>query len=75
MVRKAKAPIFEMYTIDELSKRFQMSKRYLCDVEEGYKPMGKRFRVTACAVLGRTEEELFGPVPDGVQEEADATQH
>ena len=54
-------PLFPIYGIDELSKRLAVSKRYLCDLEDGTKPIGQRFRARAAQLLGRTEEELFGP--------------
>ena len=64
MTSKVKAPIFDMYTIDDLSKRLCLSKRYLCDLEDGKKPMGRRFRRMCVLATGRTEAELFGPDPD-----------
>lgn len=57
-------PIFDLYTVNELSKRLGRTKRYLCDLEEGTKPIGPHFVHLACAILGRSEAELFGPQED-----------
>ena len=62
--RDAGYPLFSLYTTDELSRRLGLTKRYLCDLEEGNKPIGRRFRAVACGILSRTEEELFGPDDD-----------
>ena len=54
-----KHPIFAMYSIDELSHKLGLSKRYLCDLEDGTKPVGRRFRVNASGILNRPQAELF----------------
>ena len=58
---KRKAPIFNEYTIDELSRRLDKSIGYLNQMAEGTKPITATFRFNACAILNRPEAELFGP--------------
>jgi hypothetical protein len=56
-----KVPIFERYSITELTGILPMYKvRYLEDLRDGRKPITNKFRQTACAVLQRTKAELFG---------------
>ena len=49
-------PIFDLFTIDELSRRLGVTKRYLCDLEDGTKPIGQRFRWNFGVVLPRLSE-------------------
>ena len=55
-----KPPLFDIFTIDELSHRLGLTKRYLIEIEDGRKPANERFMFRACAILNRPEAELFG---------------
>ena len=58
-------PIFEAYSLAELTSILPMYKvRYLEDLRDGRKPMTNKFRMTACAILHRTETDLFGKGDD-----------
>ena len=59
-------PIFEQYGITELAERLPMyEESYLLQIKKGYdKPSGK-FIKTACTVLRKTREELFGEQEQG----------
>ncbi len=58
--QKPDFPIFRMYTIDQLSKRLGLTKRYLCDLEEGIRPLPRRFKINTCLILRRSHVHLFG---------------
>ena len=58
--RHSPIPMFEQYTIDELSKRLGLTIGYLNGVKEGNKPLRRLFKSRACGILNRTEAELFG---------------
>lgn len=60
-IRSQKLPIFSLFTVDELSRRLGVTKRYLCDLEDGVRPINPRFIKNACLFLNRSQEELFGP--------------
>ena len=53
-------PLFQRYTIDELSRRLGYSDGYLVFIKNGYRMPSKRFKTTVCAVLNQSEVELFG---------------
>ena len=55
------APLFEEYSLQELSSKTGMNLRYLAGIAEGGTPLTPRFRKTICAVLQRPEAELFYP--------------
>ena len=58
--------IFEMYSIDELSKEppephgLGYSAAYLVAIQDGYYAPSARFKKTASGILRRSIEELFG---------------
>ena len=54
------APIFHQYGLDELHKRLGYSYAHLEGMATGRVLISLRFRFNACAILARTEEELFG---------------
>ena len=56
-------PLFQRYTIDELSRRLKYSDGYLVFIKNGYRIPTRRFKDTVCAVLNQSEVELFGEVP------------
>ena len=53
-------PIFEEYTLDELSRRLPYRETYLLEIKMGRAKVTDRFLATACGILNRTEGELFG---------------
>ena len=63
---KTAFPIFEMYSIDELSKEppephgLGYSAAYLVAIMDGYLTPSVRLKKTASGILRRTIEELFG---------------
>ena len=61
-------PIFEMFTIDQLHHLLGLKKRYLCDLEEGSKPINARFISNAVLILRRSKEDLFGNAINGEHE-------
>ena len=54
-------PIFQEYSIEELSRRLVVSKGYIVALMEGNKPIRPKFRDKAANTLGRPVAELFGP--------------
>ena len=58
------APLFEEYSLQDLSAKTGMTLHYLVDVAEGNRPLRRRFRKTVCAVLQRPEAELFYPAAE-----------
>ena len=58
--------MFKLYTIDELAKRppapngLGYGDQYLLMIRDGYRKPSERFMDTACGILNRTREELFG---------------
>jgi hypothetical protein len=58
---KSPFPLFNEYSVPELADRLGYALRYLLDLNDGLKPVRPRFRRFASKVLGRPEEELFGP--------------
>ena len=60
----SKAPIFELYSINELAVAMGVSEVYVAMIKSGQSPLSSKFRYTAVAKLGRTEEDLFGPVQE-----------
>ena len=67
MSRKGKisAPIFEQYSLTELTELLPYRETYLLDLKRGNAVLTERFRKTACGILRRSEAELFG---DAAQE-------
>ena len=59
------APIFAEYGLDALHRKLGYSYATLENMTKGVDPISRPFRRLACAVLARTEEELFGPVKEG----------
>ena len=63
---KTAFPIFEMYSIDELSKEppephgLGYSAAYLVAIMDGYLTPSVRLKKTASGILRRTIEDLFG---------------
>ena len=53
-------PLFEKYTVDELSKRTGYKKTYLAQIEDGYYEPTRTFKRKLVAILGESEESLFG---------------
>ena len=58
------APIFTKYTYQELHEKLGVGYAYLESLEKGTKPIRPTFKFHACAILGQTEEELFGESGD-----------
>ena len=63
-------PIFEKYTLEQLSERLGLSEHYLLDLKHGKKDLNPHFRHNATRILNQTEEELFGEaeVWEGINE-------
>ena len=61
------APIFEEFSIEELSRRLDVTEYYIVELKRGDKPIRPKFRTKAAAILNRSIAELFGedPVPTG----------
>ena len=55
-----KVPIFSKYSFQELHEKLGVGYAYLESLEKGTKPIRPTFKFHACAILGQTEEELFG---------------
>ena len=59
-------PIFSKYTVSELAGkdyadgRLPYGEDYLLRVKEGRTKLTEQFILTACGILNRTREELFG---------------
>ena len=54
-------PIFEQYGLTELAERLPMyEESYLLQIKKGYDKPSEKFILTACTILGKTREELFG---------------
>ena len=58
-------PIFDMYTIEQLSKLLPYAESTLLDVKEGRYLHMDRFVRIARGILNRSEAELFGGDSDG----------
>lgn len=55
-------PLFEKYTIDELLDRLPYGLWTLTAIYKGRRRPTDKFIKTACGILNRTREELFGEV-------------
>ena len=53
------APLFELYSYNELKQHTGYSIPYLYEVATGRVPINKRFRFLCCRLLDRSETELF----------------
>ena len=53
------APLFEMYSYNELARITGYSVPYLYEVATGRALINKRFRFLCCRLIGRSETELF----------------
>lgn len=53
-------PIFKDYTISDLANLLPYGEAYLVDIKRGHQPLRRRFKLTACGILRKTEQELFG---------------
>lgn len=53
-------PLFNEYGLDELHRRLGYEYSYLSEIAKGRRIPSRRFILTACGILNRTEEELFG---------------
>ena len=53
------APLFELYSYNELEQRTGYSIPYLYEVAKGRTPITKRFRFLCCRLLDHAETELF----------------
>jgi len=62
MAIKSEAPIFKMYTTEELCDELDYEELYVCSMKYGAKPVSHRFRKNACKLLKLPMEELFGPI-------------
>ena len=59
--RQPMPQIFTEYSMEELHRRLHYTYSYLDELARGTKPIPRRFVHNACMLLGRSEEELFGP--------------
>jgi len=57
---KPNYPLFQMYKLEELSELLGKAESTLLYIKNGYKIATPRFRFDTAAILGQSEEELFG---------------
>lgn len=57
---QAPAPLFEQFTVPQLTNLIPYSESYLEDLRAGRQPCRPRFRRTVSRILGKPEAELFG---------------
>ena len=62
--KTAGLPLFDKFGVDELLERLPYSIWYLTDIRSGHRPPTEKFILTACGILNRTREELFGDQGD-----------
>ena len=66
MPTQVEYPIFRTYTVSDLAGKdypdglLPYKEGYLNSVKKGQKELNEQFILTACGILNRTREELFG---------------
>ena len=63
---KPGAPLFEEYTVAQLTRLIPYEESYLEELVSGRQPIRPRFRRTVARILGRSEVELFDGVSGGL---------
>ena len=57
---RPKVPLFEQFTLEQLTILTPYSEAYLDDLARGNHPIRPRFRRVVTRLLGKPEDELFG---------------
>jgi hypothetical protein len=61
--KKPRIPLFERFTVEQLTELIPYSERYLRDLRDGDQPIRPRFRRIASRILGQSEADLFDSEP------------
>lgn len=64
--KRPTVPLFERFTVEQLTGLIPYSERYLKDLRDGQQPIRPRFRRTVSRILGQPESALFDYEPDEV---------